>query len=356
MIELKTGNIIKENQAEALVNTVNTMGIMGKGIALQFSKAFPQNYTFYRKAFEHNQLAIGKVLVFETGTLFNPKYIINFPTKKHWRYKSKLEYIKAGLESLEEEVRKRRIKSVAVPPLGCGLGGLNWNEVFTLMKRTFEKLPEVRWIVFEPKGTPKPESMPVATQKPKMTAGRAAIIGLIKRYLGSGLDYPVSLLEIQKLVYFLTAAGEHLPQVKFKKSHYGPYADVLRHVLERIDGHYTIGYGDGKNKPTTTINLINNAGEEAENFLESHPQTLKYIHLVSDLVDGFASPSGMEVLATTHWVVMEENADAKTDFSQAVEKIKNWSPRKAQSMKPEHIKIAWERLRDQGWFERRAQV
>ncbi len=356
MIELKTGNIVKEDQAEAVINTVNTMGIMGKGIALQFKKAFPQNYTFYLKAFEQKELVLGKMLVFETGTIFNPKYIINFPTKDHWRYKSKLEYITAGLQSLEEVVRKFRISSLAIPPLGCGLGGLRWDEVFPIMEKMFKKMPEVKWIVFEPKGTPKPESMPVATLKPKMTTGRAAVIGLINRYLGTGLDYPVSLLEIQKLVYFLTAAGEHLPQVKFEKSHYGPYADVLRHVLERIDGHYTIGYGDGKNKPTTPINLKSNAREEAEEFLETHPTTLSHLETVSDLVDGFASPSGMELLATTHWVVMEENADAENDYHQAIEKIRNWSSRKAQSMKSEHIKIAWEKLRDKGWFERSAQV
>lgn len=356
MIELKTGNIVKEEQAEALVNTVNTMGVMGKGIALQFRKAFPVNYTSYRKAFENNELEIGRVYVFETGSMFNPKYIINFPTKKHWRHKSKLEYIDAGLKSLENEVRNRKIKSVAVPPLGCGLGGLKWDQVFPLMKETFKKMPDVKWIVFEPKGTPKPETMPDATQKPQMTTGRAAVIGLINRYLETGLGYPVSLLEIQKLVYFLTAAGEYLPNVKFEKSHYGPYADVLRHVLERMDGHYTLGYGDGKNKPTTPINLLNNAGEEADKFLKAHPSTLEHISSVSDLVEGFASPSGMELLATTHWVVMEEHADTSEDFSEAVEKIRNWSPRKAQSMKADHIKIAWEKLRDKGWFELKAQV
>jgi O-acetyl-ADP-ribose deacetylase (regulator of RNase III) len=355
MIEIKKGNIVKED-AEALVNSVNTVGIMGRGIAMQFKKAFPKNFEAYRRAFEEQRLEIGKMLIFSTGTLINPKYIINFPTKKHWRNKSKIEYIEAGLPNLIYEVKKLGIRSVAVPPLGCGLGGLRWADVSKLLEKKINDLPEIKWVIFEPKGAPDAKHMPDASKKPAMTAGRAAVIGLIKRYLGSGLDYPVSLLEIQKLVYFLTAAGEHLSNVKFAKSHYGPYADVLRHVLERVDGQYITGYGDGQNKPTTPINLLPNAAENAESFLKSHPDTIKNIKRVSDLVDGFESPYGMELLATTHWVVMEENPSIKNDVGLAIKEIMKWSPRKAKFIKPEHIKIAWSTLRKKGWFERKSQV
>jgi O-acetyl-ADP-ribose deacetylase (regulator of RNase III) len=355
MIELKKGNIVKED-AEALVNSVNIVGVMGKGIAMQFKKAFPKNFDEYRRAFENQQLDIGKMLVYATGTVFNPKYIINFPTKKHWRYKSKIEYIEAGIPNLIYEVKKFGIKSVAIPPLGCGLGGLKWSAVLKLLQKSLNEVPEVKWIIFEPKGTPQAKHMPNVSKKPSMTAGRAAVIGLIKRYLGSGLDYPVSLLEIQKLVYFLTATGEHLSNVIFTKSHYGPYADVLRHVLERVDGHYLTGYGDGQNKPTTPIKLMPNAADEAESFLKSHPDTIKNIQKVFDLVESFESPYGMELLATTHWVIMEENPNARNEVDIAIKEIKKWSPRKAKFMKPEHIKIAWNKLREQGWFELRGQV
>ena len=198
--------------------------------------------------------------------------------------------------------------------------------------------------------------MPIATQRPNMTPGRAALIGLIKRYLGTGFDYPVSLLEIQKLVYFLTAAGENLQRVKFSKSHYGPYTDVLRHMLERIDGHFTTGYGDGQNKPTTPINLFPDAVEEANMYLRSHPNTKEHIEMVSDLVDGFETPFGMELLSTTHWVVLEEVANGKNDVDSVINAISAWNPRKAKSLRPEHIKIAWSVLREKGWFDRQAQV
>ncbi len=253
MIELKKGNLLATD-AEALINTVNTVGVMGKGIALQFKKAFPENYEEYKKACDEGRVVPGQMFIVDRESLTNPHYIINFPTKRHWRGKSKIEDIENGLASLVEDVNGLGIKSVAVPPLGCGLGGLSWKKVYTLMKEAFSKAPDVNWMVFEPSGAPKAKEMVNKTTRPQMTKGRAAVLGLIDRYLVPGYDYPISLLEIQKLVYFLTESGEHLNQVTFEKATYGPYADVLRNVLERIDGHFISGYGDGKNKPDVPIN------------------------------------------------------------------------------------------------------
>lgn len=350
MITFKKGNLLAAD-AEALINTVNTVGVMGKGIALQFKKAFPDNYGIYKKACDKGAIEPGHMFIVDRKSLTNPHYIINFPTKRHWRGKSKLEDIKNGLISLVEDVKKLGIKSIAVPPLGCGLGGLPWNQVYSLMEDAFNKLPEVDWLVFEPAGTPKAQDMENNTKRPKMTKGRAAVLGLIDCYLVPGYDYPVSLLEIQKLVYFLTESGEHLNQVIFEKAAYGPYADVLRHVLEKIDGHFITGYGDGKNKPNVPINLLPDAAKEADEFIKFYPDTQSRFDKVVKLIEGFETPYGMELLSTVHWVATRENTAAIEDSDIALDEIRKWNTRKAKLMQPGHIHAAWERLKEQGWFD-----
>jgi O-acetyl-ADP-ribose deacetylase (regulator of RNase III) len=348
MFELTQGNLL-EAETEAVVNTVNTEGIMGKGIALQFRKAYPDNYEAYRRACKAGEVRIGHMFIFERHALTPPRYIINFPTKRGWRHKSRIEDVEAGLVSLVEEVERHGIHSVAVPPLGCGLGGLDWREVKSRMEAAFAKAVNVRWLVYEPTGDPKPASVKTRTSRPRMTQGRAAVLGLIKRYLVPGYDYPVSLLEIQKLVYFLTEAGEKLRSVEFVKHHYGPYADVLRHVLERMDGHFITGYGDGRNQPDTPIRLLPEAAEEAERFLRDHPATRERFERVAELIEGFETPFGMELLATVHWVATRE--DGANDPESALSAVQAWNTRKANLMRLEHVRAAWERLKQRGWLD-----
>src|SRR5271169_1518288 len=143
MIEFASGDILQAD-VEALVNTVNCVGIMGRGIALQFKNAFPGNFKAYEAACAREEVQPGKMFVFETEALTNPKYIINFPTKRHWRGKSRIEDIEAGLTALGAEIRTRGIQSVAIPPLGCGLGGLDWEEVRPRIEAAFRDLPDVR--------------------------------------------------------------------------------------------------------------------------------------------------------------------------------------------------------------------
>src|SRR5579864_8886158 len=194
MIETTKGNLLKA-PAEALVNTVNTVGVMGKGIALQFRQAFPGMYRAYEKACERGDVQLGKVLVFDLGGLVGgPRWIINFPTKGHWRAASRISDIEAGLADLVSQVRKLRIRSIAVPPLGCGNGGLEWSAVRPKIENAFAVLPDVRVFLFEPAKAPKSAAMPNRTNRPKLTLGQAALVGLIDRYLGGLLDPFVSLL------------------------------------------------------------------------------------------------------------------------------------------------------------------
>ena len=347
MIELIRGNLL-EADVEAVVNTVNSVGVMGKGIALQFKKAYPENFESYKKACDAGVVVPGKMHVFKQPSLTNPRYIINFPTKRHWRGKSTIEDIESGLDALVEEVQRLGIRSIALPPLGCGLGGLQWKDVLPLITRVLEAESSVRWLIYEPAGAPSPSAMKNRTERPRMTKGRAAVLGLIDRYLVPGFDYPISLLEIQKLIYLLVEAGEPMPRVKFVKHHYGPYADALRHVLERMDGHFIKGYGDGGNAPETPITLRSEAVAKAKNFLESHPETKSRFERVAKLIEGFETPFGMELLSTVHWVSTREDAHTEGEVTKS---IHEWSPRKASLINQEHVTVALKRLRESGWID-----
>jgi len=348
MIELKQGNLL-ECDAEAIVNTVNTVGVMGKGVALQFRRAFPEMFRAYKQACDAGEVQPGRMHVYENRSLLNPRYIINFPTKRHWREPSRAEDIQAGLEALAQEVRQRGIRSVALPPLGCGLGGLSWENVLPLIQNAFAALPDVQTIVFPPRGAPAAAEMIDCTERPGMTASRAKILLLLRRYCVLG--YELTLLEAQKLLYFLQEAGEPL-QLRFQRDAYGPYADNLRHVMHRFEGHFTQGFADGVNKPDTVIRLLPGAVEEAEQFLAggagNGAGTEARFQRVAELIEGFESPYGMELLATVHWLGTHEGRPVK-DAEAAVAGVHAWSDRKRRMMRADHVRVAWERLLEKGW-------
>lgn len=344
MIESQQGDILHAD-AEALVNTVNCVGIMGRGIALQFRKAFPENYKVYKAACDRKEVQPGKMLVFDLNRLQHPRFIINFPTKRHWKNNSRIEDIQAGLAALVEDVRRLKVHSIAIPPLGCGLGGLNWDEVRPLIEHAFHDLPDVRVLVYEPAGAPAAVEMAKEKQAPKMTIGRAALLGLMRRYLAAVMDPSVSLLEIHKLMYFMQEAGEPL-KLKYSKGPYGPYAENLRHVLGAIEGHFISGFGDAEDNPGKQIELKLDAAEQAEAFLKDHPTTQARFDQVATLIDGFETPFGLELLATVHWIIHREKA---ADVSNAVAKVYRWSDRKRMFKEPQ-IQLAWELLHHQGWL------
>jgi O-acetyl-ADP-ribose deacetylase (regulator of RNase III) len=352
MIETGRGNLL-DADVEALVNTVNTVGVMGKGIALQFRKAFPDNYKAYEKACAAGQVVPGRMFIFDRQSLQNPRYIINFPTKRHWRGRSRIEDIDTGLAALVEDVRRLGIQSIALPPLGCGHGGLNWSDVRPRIEHAFAELTEVRVVIFAPGATPAAEKMPNKTKKPRMTVGRAAILGLMHRYTATGYEYLLSLLEVQKLAYFLQLAGENL-KLDFAKGLYGPYADKLRHVLNNIEGHYIIGIGDANNKPQTPIALVEGSAEAAEQFLLDHPATRERFDRVARLIEGFETPYGMELLSTVHWAVTRELRSWSDNPGVMVEAVTTevhaWNLRKKDMMRREHIGSALTRLQEQGWI------
>ena len=233
MIIYKVGNIL-ESDAEALVNTVNTVGVMGKGIALQFKKAYPENYKKYKQAIEQKDVKLGKMFVTETYALIGPKYIINFPTKGHWRYPSKLEWIKDGLQDLKQVIQDKGIKSIAVPPLGCGQGGLDWNDVKREIEQTLTGL-DTEIIAYEPSEKVK-EILKKQNHKKQanLTPVRAMLLYLLFHYRSAG-EF-ASEFAAEKLSYFLQRLGEKQLKLDFKKGYYGPYSGKVRHVLYVING------------------------------------------------------------------------------------------------------------------------
>ncbi len=165
MIELGKGNLLKAD-VEALVNTVNCVGVMGKGIALQFKQAYPENFKAYEKACRAGEVRPGKMFIVPTNIMQNPKFIVNFPTKRHWKGNSKIEDIKSGLTALIQDVQDLGITSIAIPPLGCGLGGLRWSEVKPLIEEAFSSVPSVKVLMYEPAGAPVPPGAPPTAIEP----------------------------------------------------------------------------------------------------------------------------------------------------------------------------------------------
>ena len=344
-LEYKVGNILAED-VEALVNTVNCVGVMGRGIALQFKKAFPDNFKAYAAACEREEIHPGQMLVYETGLLTNPRYIINFPTKRHWRGNSRIEDIESGLLALAQEIEARNIRSIAIPPLGSGLGGLNWADVRPRIEQALRDLNDLQIIVFEPDDAADASKRVQHRKAPRMTAGRAALVSLMHRYLRGLLDPFVTLLEVHKLMYFMQLAGEPL-KLRYRKAPFGPYAENLRHVLNRIEGHLVYGYADGGDEPSKQLKLVPGATQDADAFLERHDDTQSRFARVADLVDGFESPFGLELLATVHWVA--KNEDVKT-ADDVVTQTYEWDDRKRQ-FSPRQIKLAVDVLSQKHWID-----
>jgi O-acetyl-ADP-ribose deacetylase (regulator of RNase III) len=290
-------------------------------------------------------MAPGKVFVFDLNRFQNPRLIINFPTKRHWKGKSRLEDIQSGLADLVRVLRENRVRSVAIPPLGCGLGGLEWGTVRPAIELALAALPDVVVHLYAPAGAPTAGSMVIRTHAPRMTLGRAALLVFMGRYLRELMDDSITLLEIHKLMYFLQESGQAL-NLQYQKGAYGPYASNLRHVLKDMEGHYTVGFGDGADQPDKQIEPKGDAIERGEAFLAMDKDTQARCQRVSELISGFETPFGMELLATVHWTATREGARSAAE---AVRLTHAWGPRKRMFTQGP-IEVAWTRLSSQRWL------
>jgi O-acetyl-ADP-ribose deacetylase (regulator of RNase III) len=308
MISYTTGNLL-DAEVDALVNTVNTVGVMGKGIALMFKDRFPANMAAYAKACKAGEVETGRMFVTETGELMGPRWIINFPTKQHWRSKSQMQWIIDGLADLRCFIKEHQVRSIAIPPLGAGNGGLKWVDVKPHIEKALGDLEGVEIVIYEP--TAKYQNVAKTKGVETLTPARALVAELVRRYWVLGMG--CSLLEIQKLAWFMERAieaeGLEPLDLRFVANNYGPYADRLRHLLDALDGSYlksdkrisdcgpldTIWFNDAKrDKVALYLNT------EAKAYLPALERTSK-------LIDGFESPFGLELLSTVDWLLAEEH-------------------------------------------------
>ncbi|MEW6599026.1 MAG: macro domain-containing protein [Pseudomonadota bacterium] len=305
MIRYTTGNLL-EADAEALVNTVNTVGVMGKGIALMFKETFPENFKAYALACEHGDVQLGEMFVTHRSDMYGPKWIINFPTKKHWRNPSKLEWIEDGLRNLRSVIERNKIRTIAIPPLGAGNGGLDWGLVKPRIEAALADLGDVDILVFEP--TVKYQNVAKRVGVEKLTPSRALIAEIVRRYWVLGIE--CTLLEVQKLAYFIDITAKDLGledplRLEFKANRYGPYADKLRHLLNSLDGSYL--HCDKRIADAGPLDIIwfdETKRERLEVYFTS-PEARAYkpaLEATARIIDGFESPLGMELLATVEWL------------------------------------------------------
>ncbi len=312
MMRFTQGNLL-EAPVDAVVNTVNTVGVMGKGIALMFKERYPENYKAYAAACKSGEVQVGRMFVTASVELEGPRWIINFPTKKDWKHPTKLEWVRTGLEDLKKVIQQKNIQSVAIPPLGCGNGGLEWVVVRPLIEEALCDLPEVDIMVYEP--TAKYQNVSKKQGIEKLTPARALIAELVRRYWVLGIE--CTLLEIQKLAWFLERSIKQMGlknplDLRFQADRYGPYANRLDHLLDGLDGSYLhcdkrIADAD----PFDTIWFEESKREKVALYLKSKDACdyLPALEATDSLIDGFQSPLGMETLATVDWLISRESAE-----------------------------------------------
>lgn len=341
MIKFNKGNLLSSD-AKALVNTVNTVGVMGKGIALQFKNRYPHNYTVYKEACKKGTFTVGQVLVVEDGDLMNRKLIVNFPTKAHWKGNSTYEYVRSGLKALREAIVSYNIDSIAIPPLGCGNGGLDWSIVKPMIVQELNDL-DVDIRIYEPNREIKSILLKEeAPKEAKLTPARAMLLYLLFYYEAVGEQS--SLFVANKLAYFLQRSGEPL-RLKFEAHHYGPYAVQLNHVLLYLNGVYLSGMEQNTIKPFEAIQLNYSKFEEVKNYIEtvlSYEQKQR-LESVLGLIIHFESTFSLELLATVDYIMDHHKTE---DISAILGKISQWSNRKTDLFKPEYVSIAVNHLKN----------
>ena len=339
MIQYKNDNLL-ESEAEALVNTVNTVGIMGKGIALQFKNQYPNNYKLYKQACKLNEVKVGKMFVTEESSLLGgKKTIINFPTKTDWRKPSEYEYIELGLRDLVEIINEKKIKSVAIPPLGAGNGGLDWNRVKTLMEQYLKDIDSTIFI-YQPNST---VLEVLKKERVKLTPARAMLLSVLFDLVKNG-EF-VSEFTSEKIAYFLQRFGAKEEfKLEFQPNFYGPYSGKVKHVLYYLNGSYISGYSSKDKKPFDELEIMLDAEKDVNEYLEN-TDNKKYNDIVKNtkaFLSGFYADFGLELLSTIDFIMMDKNTKS---ISEIISYLEKWSDRKKTMFtNPKFITIAMQNI------------
>jgi len=322
MIQFIEGNLL-ESEAEALVNTVNTVGVMGKGIALQFKNQYPNNYRLYAKACKEKEVQIGRLFITEDASLLNGrKIIINFPTKTDWRKPSEYSYIESGLKELARKIAELGIKSVAIPPLGTGNGGLDWTVVKNMIEKSLAGLNcDIQ--IYEPNSLVR-EVM--KKERVKLTPARAMLLYVLYDLVRNG-EF-VSEFAAEKTAYFLQRFGaKEQFKLDFQPNFYGPYSGKVKHVLYYLNGSYITGYSSKDKKPFEELGIMFDGEKEINHYLDL-PENAGYKEIANKtkgFLTGFYSSYGLELLSTVDFIVSEKKVRT---VEEVVYYIDNWSNRK----------------------------
>ena len=317
MIRFSIGNMF-DVHVDAIVNTVNLVGVMGKGVALQFKDRFKNNYTLYKQACNNGTIGIGHSLVVREMWQGRSIWIINFPTKEHWRNPSEYHYIEQGLDNLIDIIHNYAIKSIAIPPLGAGNGGLDWSRVKDMIVSKLSSL-DCDIVVFEPG-----HEAISAEKKVTLTQARALLVYMLDRVQREGNE--ATAFSAVKSVYFLQKFGaEKIFNMKFEKYIYGPYCDQVRHVLHAIDGGYIRGFADMTKKPFEPFDVIPEKMSEVKYKVESDILLNDIVTRTCQFLDGFWDDFSLELMSSVDYLI-SVRPDASVD--EVYDLLGAWNERK----------------------------
>lgn len=345
MIELTKGNLLASSDG-VLVNTVNTVGVMGKGIALQFKDEFPHNYAVYVETCRKGELYPGTLLTVKDRSIrYGEKVIVNFPTKVHWRNSSKYEYIQKGLVALRDLIITNKVESISIPPLGCGNGGLDWSKVKPMIMESLSGLDTLIHL-YEPSADVtevlKSTARPIGDVS--LTPERAMMLYALFFY--ETLGEPANLFAANKLVYFMKRLGEPaFVKYKFAPAHFGPYSTQVGRALHQLNGKYLTGLEQMDLRAFDPLTLQYDTWEEVKQYVSeilSVASRQRLAQLVA-LVSGFQSTLSLEVLATVDFV---RNENPGISLEDTIRKVWEWSDRKKALFKERYIQIAYEHLKE----------
>lgn len=321
MIKYLTGNLF-DSKAEALVNTVNTVGVMGKGIALQFKKLFPNNFKIYKDKCDKKDFNIGQLIVVKDQNIITgEKIIINFPTKKHWKNPSEYEYIEQGIDELIKIIQEYQIKSIAIPPLGSGNGGLQWFKVKEIINDKLSNIENCEVFVYEPNNNVKEM---LRKERVKLTPARAMLLYMLFELVKNG-EF-VSEFASEKLCYFLQRFGaEKHFNLTYKANFYGPYSGKIKHVLNYLNGSYIMGYAGKDKRPFEQLNLLIDSEKDIKDYIEQNIELKEIVSRTSAFLDSFYSSFGLELLSTVDYISQSQNTSEKEKIKRS---LHSWSNRK----------------------------